>query len=47
MIGANSNAYVGKGKREDEEAMGKFGVKERNLEVQTVADFAKGMEWLW
>ncbi|KAK3514176.1 hypothetical protein QTP70_005260 [Hemibagrus guttatus] len=37
VIGADFN--VG-----DEEVMGKFGVKERNLEGQMVVDFAKGMD---
>ncbi|KAK3513652.1 hypothetical protein QTP70_028811, partial [Hemibagrus guttatus] len=34
VIGADFNEHVGKGNRGDEEVMGKFGVKERNLEGQ-------------
>ncbi|KAK3526868.1 hypothetical protein QTP86_000728 [Hemibagrus guttatus] len=44
VIGADFNGYVGEGKRGDEEVMGKFGVKERNLEGQMVVDFAKRMD---
>ncbi|KAK3544656.1 hypothetical protein QTP86_025603, partial [Hemibagrus guttatus] len=35
---------VGEGNTGDEEVMGKFGVKERNLEGQMVVDFAKRMD---
>ncbi|KAK3543950.1 hypothetical protein QTP70_031858, partial [Hemibagrus guttatus] len=44
VIGADFNGHVGEGNRGDEEVMGKFGVKERNLEGQTVVDFAKRMD---
>ncbi|KAK3533100.1 hypothetical protein QTP70_006778 [Hemibagrus guttatus] len=43
VIGADFNGHVGEGNTGDEEAMGKFGVKERNLEGQMVVDFAKRM----
>ncbi|KAK3565777.1 hypothetical protein QTP86_015040 [Hemibagrus guttatus] len=41
VIGADFN---GEGNTGDEEVMGKFGVKERNLEGQMVVDFAKRMD---
>ncbi|KAK3552006.1 hypothetical protein QTP70_031600, partial [Hemibagrus guttatus] len=44
VIGADFNGYVGEGNRGDEEVMGKFGIKERNLERQMVVDFAKRMD---
>ncbi|KAK3544766.1 hypothetical protein QTP86_026774 [Hemibagrus guttatus] len=44
VIGADFNGHVGEGNTGDEEVMGKFGVKERNLEVQVVVDFAKKMD---
>ncbi|KAK3532898.1 hypothetical protein QTP70_002251 [Hemibagrus guttatus] len=44
VIGADLNGHVGEGNRGDEEVMGKFGVKERNLEGQMVVDFAKRMD---
>ncbi|KAK3570202.1 hypothetical protein QTP86_016526 [Hemibagrus guttatus] len=44
VIGADFNGHVGEGNRGDEEVMGKFGVKERNLEGQMVVDFAKWMD---
>ncbi|KAK3542936.1 hypothetical protein QTP70_007285 [Hemibagrus guttatus] len=44
VIGTDFNGHVGEGNRVDEEVMGKFGVKERNLEGQTVVDFAKRMD---
>ncbi|KAK3533225.1 hypothetical protein QTP70_013666 [Hemibagrus guttatus] len=43
VIGADFNGHVGEGNTGDEEVMGKFGVKERNLERQMVVDFAKWM----
>ncbi|MCJ8737952.1 hypothetical protein PDJAM_G00030000 [Pangasius djambal] len=44
VIGADFNGHVGVGNTGDEEVMGKFGVKERNLEGQMVVDFAKRMD---
>ncbi|KAK3522013.1 hypothetical protein QTP70_021391 [Hemibagrus guttatus] len=44
VIGADFNGYVGEGNTGDEEVMGKFGVKERNLEGQMGVDFAKRMD---
>ncbi|KAK3511889.1 hypothetical protein QTP70_027488, partial [Hemibagrus guttatus] len=44
VIGADFNGHVGEGNRGDEEVMGKFGVKERNLEGQMVVDFAERMD---
>ncbi|KAK3525439.1 hypothetical protein QTP86_031550, partial [Hemibagrus guttatus] len=44
VIGADFNGQVSEGNSGDEEVMGKFGVKERNLEGQTVVDFAKRMD---
>ncbi|KAK3567275.1 hypothetical protein QTP86_015848, partial [Hemibagrus guttatus] len=44
VIGADFNGHVGEGNRGDEEVMGKFGVKERNLEGQMVVDFSKSMD---
>ncbi|KAK3507265.1 hypothetical protein QTP70_013448 [Hemibagrus guttatus] len=44
VIGVDFNGHVGGGNRDDEEVMGKFGVKERNLEGQMVVDFAKRMD---
>ncbi|KAK3543039.1 hypothetical protein QTP70_008749 [Hemibagrus guttatus] len=44
VIGADFNGHVGEGNTSDEKVMGKFGVKERNLEGQMVVDFAKRMD---
>ncbi|KAK3553367.1 hypothetical protein QTP70_003532 [Hemibagrus guttatus] len=44
VIGADFNGHLGEGNRGDEEVMGKFGVKKRNLEGQMVVDFAKRMD---
>ncbi|KAK3566081.1 hypothetical protein QTP86_025534, partial [Hemibagrus guttatus] len=44
VVGADFNGHVGEWNRGDEEVMGKFGVKERNLEGQMVVDFAKRMD---
>ncbi|KAI5613467.1 hypothetical protein C0J50_11355 [Silurus asotus] len=44
VIGADFNGDVGEGNRGDEEVMGRYGFKERNVEGQMVVDFAKRME---
>ncbi|KAK3524296.1 hypothetical protein QTP70_027035 [Hemibagrus guttatus] len=44
VIGADFNGHVGEGNTGDEEVIGKFGIKERNLEGQMVVDFAKRMD---
>ncbi|KAK3527832.1 hypothetical protein QTP86_006897 [Hemibagrus guttatus] len=44
VIGGDFNGHVGEGNTGDEEVMGKFGVKERNLEGQMIVDFAKRMD---
>ncbi|KAK3541728.1 hypothetical protein QTP86_002117 [Hemibagrus guttatus] len=44
VIGADFNGHVGEGNTGDEEVMGKFGIKERNLEGQMVVDFTKMMD---
>ncbi|KAK3533185.1 hypothetical protein QTP70_013590 [Hemibagrus guttatus] len=44
VIGADFNGHVGEGNTGDEEVMGKFSIKERNLEGQMVVDFAKRMD---
>ncbi|KAI5101079.1 hypothetical protein C0J45_8282 [Silurus meridionalis] len=44
VIGADFNGHVGEGNRGDEEVMGRFGFKERNVEGQMLVDFAKKME---
>ncbi|KAK3554780.1 hypothetical protein QTP70_033471 [Hemibagrus guttatus] len=44
VIKADFNGHVGEGNTGDEEVMGKFGLKERNLEGQLVVDFAKTMD---
>ncbi|KAK3574646.1 hypothetical protein QTP86_011559 [Hemibagrus guttatus] len=44
VIGPDFNGHVGERNTGDEEVMGKFGVKERNLEGQMVVDFAKRMD---
>ncbi|MCJ8741372.1 hypothetical protein PDJAM_G00070040 [Pangasius djambal] len=44
VIGEDFNGHVGEGNTVDEEVMGKFGVKEWNIEGQMVVDFAKRMD---
>ncbi|KAK3513810.1 hypothetical protein QTP70_028864 [Hemibagrus guttatus] len=44
VIGADFNGHVGEGNTGDEEVIGKFGVKKKNLEGQLVVDFAKRMD---
>ena len=44
MIGADFNGHVGEGNRGDEDVMGRFGVKERNLDGQIIVDLAKRIE---
>ncbi|KAF7690283.1 hypothetical protein C0J45_19462 [Silurus meridionalis] len=43
VIGADFNGHVGEGNRGDEEVMGRYGFRERNVEGQMV-DFAERME---
>ncbi|KAJ8347031.1 hypothetical protein SKAU_G00284320 [Synaphobranchus kaupii] len=43
VIGADFNGHVGEGNKGDEEVMGRYGVKKRNVEGQMVVDFAKRM----
>ncbi|KAJ8375265.1 hypothetical protein SKAU_G00058450 [Synaphobranchus kaupii] len=43
VIGADFNGHVGEGNKGDEEVMGRYGVKNRNVEGQMVVDFAKRM----
>ncbi|KAI5614609.1 hypothetical protein C0J50_8947 [Silurus asotus] len=44
VIGAVFNGHVGEGNKDDEEVMGRYGFKERNVEGQMVVDFAKRIE---
>ncbi|KAI5103984.1 hypothetical protein C0J45_5610 [Silurus meridionalis] len=44
VIGADCNGHVGEGNRGDEEVMGRYGLKKRNVEGQMVVDSAKRME---
>ncbi|KAI5100649.1 hypothetical protein C0J45_9635 [Silurus meridionalis] len=44
VIRADFNGHVGEGNRGDEEVMGRYGLKERNVEGQMVIDFPKRME---
>ena len=41
MLGADFNSHVGEGNRCDEEVIGRFGVRDRNLEGQAVVDFER------
>ncbi|KAI5096408.1 hypothetical protein C0J45_13302 [Silurus meridionalis] len=41
VIGADFNRHVGEGNIGDEEVMGRYGLKERNVEGQMVVDFDK------
>ncbi|XP_065645283.1 uncharacterized protein LOC136075774 [Hydra vulgaris] len=41
ILGADFNGHVGEGNSDDEEVMGRYGVKERNTEGQVAVDFAK------
>ena len=43
-IGADFNGHIGEGNRGDEEVIGRYGVKEMNVEGQMVVDFAKRIE---
>ncbi|KAI5099291.1 hypothetical protein C0J45_11430 [Silurus meridionalis] len=44
VIGADFNGHVVEGNRGDEEVMGRYGLKNRNVEGQMVVDFTKRME---
>ncbi len=44
IIGMDFNGDIGEGNKGDEEVIGRYGVKERNVEGQIVVDFAKKME---
>ncbi|KAK3573200.1 hypothetical protein QTP86_015121, partial [Hemibagrus guttatus] len=44
VIETDFNGHVGEGNSGDKEVMGRFGVKEKNLEGQMVVDFAKRMD---
>ncbi|KAI5101440.1 hypothetical protein C0J45_8643 [Silurus meridionalis] len=44
VIVADFNGHVGEGNRGDEEVMGRYGLKKRNVVGQMVVDFAKRME---
>ncbi|KAI5609712.1 hypothetical protein C0J50_5692 [Silurus asotus] len=44
VMAGDFNGHVGEGNRGDEEVMGRYGLKERNVEGQMVVDFVKRME---
>ncbi|KAI5091803.1 hypothetical protein C0J45_19009 [Silurus meridionalis] len=44
VIGGDFNGHVGEGKKGDEEVIGRYGLKERNVEGQMMVDFAKRMK---
>lgn len=44
VIGEDFNGHVGEGNMGEMEVMGRYAVKEKNLEGQVVVDFAKRME---
>ena len=44
VLGADIDGHVGEGSRGDEEMIGRFGVKGRNLDGRMVMDFVKGTE---
>ena len=44
VIGVDINGHVSEGKTGNEEMMGRFGVKERNLEGKMLEEFVKRME---
>lgn len=44
VIGEDFNGHFGEGNMGEKEVMGRYAVKEKNLEGQVVVDFAKRME---
>lgn len=44
VIEEDFKGHIGKGNRGDEDVVGKFGVKDRNLEEQIEVGFAKRMD---
>ncbi|KAI5097526.1 hypothetical protein C0J45_12835 [Silurus meridionalis] len=44
VIEADFNRHVGEGNRDDEEVMGRYGLKERNVKGQMVVDLSKRIE---
>ena len=41
LIGADFNGHAGEDNRGDEDVMGRFGIQDRNAEVQMVVDHEK------